>query len=376
MDVDVTWSLNRVHIADLPGLEIPTAIKGKTGYELVSAARLTELIRQHSAALQVDADLDDHAQRMAFDGCLESENPSVRKAAEHIARGFGRDMGYLLLTLRRGDAVNRKARPEWDDAHWAHWEGIRQVWLGGGLVSGRLGRHITAHASQVMREGGFQDYAIRVSPYGADLPLIGAARQVPPGADAVALLDFGSTHIKRAWADYQAEQLAALGRLGGLPVPWASVRTLDETTPAQVAGLIGDMASIIAGTYRALRGMGIVPGETIPVCVAAYVKDGNPLLTQAGIYMQTNLVTGDLEGELSRRVSAQLGSAARVKLLHDGTAAATAYAGQTHTAVITLGTALGIGFPGAAAGLRAIHPDLKAHYPTRRGASETPTQVA
>ena len=54
------------------------------------------------------------------------------------------------------------------------------------------------------------------------------------------------------------------------------------------------------------------------------------------------------------RVSAELDRRISVKLLHDGTAAATTYAGERHTAVITIGTALGIGFPSEDAGLSAL----------------------
>ncbi len=45
-----------------------------------------------------------------------------------------------------------------------------------------------------------------------------------------------------------------------------------------------------------------------------------------------------------------------VALLHDGTAAALACAGEERAAVITMGTALGVGFSPSADGLRPIAP--------------------
>lgn len=45
-----------------------------------------------------------------------------------------------------------------------------------------------------------------------------------------------------------------------------------------------------------------------------------------------------------------------VRLLHDGTAAASAMAGEAHAAVITLGTALGVGFPPGAGSCRPLAP--------------------
>jgi hypothetical protein len=78
--------------------------------------------------------------------------------------------------------------------------------------------------------------------------------------------------------------------------------------------------------------------------------------------MQLRRITNNLQAELARRVGARLGFVADVLLSHDGTAAAAAHAGEPDaamlTAVITAGTALGVGFPPREAGLVALSPDL------------------
>jgi hypothetical protein len=160
--------------------------------------------------------------------------------------------------------------------------------------------------------------------------------------------------IKRACIMLKSEGLAQLHRLSSLPADWPSVASLDETTPEQVTGLIDAMAAVIADTWQEASVSGIGPGRVIPVCVAAYVRDGNPMLAQGGVYTQTNLVTQNLEAELGMRASAALNAPVRIRLLHDGTAAAAAHAGEQNTAVITVGTALGTGFPGSSAGLRPV----------------------
>jgi hypothetical protein len=66
---------------------------------------------------------------------------------------------------------------------------------------------------------------------------------------------------------------------------------------------------------------------------------------QGGAYYQLRYVADHLQTALAECVSDRLGKPTAALLLHDGTAAATAYAGQENTAVVTLGTALGIGFP-------------------------------
>jgi hypothetical protein len=358
--LDTSWSLNRVYIADLPGVDLPDEVKNRVSYDLVSAQALTRLIRQHLTPLQLNADLSDHQLRLAFDARLESAIPSIRGVANHVARTIGRYFGYVLLTLKRGDRVNRDARPEWAFRHWDHWAQIERVWLGGGLVSGNLGPHIARHARQVMQEGGVEDFVVHLSPYAAHLPLVGAARYAPPGTDSAVVLDFGGTMIKRARAVFEKDHLVELHRLPSQPVHWTSVGAFDETTPEQAGKLVRDMAATIAKTWRRASAMGPShPADTLAMSVAAYVQDGNPLVTQAGLYMQTNLVTQNLAAELARRVSTELNRSISIKLLHDGSAAATTYAGERHTAVITIGTAMGIGFPGDDAGLRAISDRLQ-----------------
>jgi len=242
--------------------------------------------------------------------------------------------------------------------YWDHWAQINRVWLGGGLVSGNLGQCIPRCAGQVMREGGMEEYIIRVSLHAAYLPLIGAARHIPPGANSIVVLDFGSTMIKRACVALKDSQIVELHRLPSQAATWTPTGALGETTPEQARTLIECMVSVIVETWRDALKMGLTPAETVPVSIAAYVKNGNPMTAQGGAYVHTNLVTGNLEDELGRRVSAWLDTPVSIVLLHDGRAAAATCAGEQRTAVITLGTALGIGFPGDGVGLRPICGEL------------------
>jgi hypothetical protein len=282
---------------------------------------------------------------------LDSDKPVVREAATEIARTFGRNLGYVLLTLKRGDDANRRARPEWGTAHWDRWAGIERVWLGGGLVSGNLGRQVARRANQAMQEGYVQDSVVQVSPYGALLPLVGAARHVPRGSEAGVVLDFGSTTVKRAWVALQGNEIAELHPLPSQSAP-DSIR--GQPTREKAVHLIDGMVSIVARMWRRAATAGLSLSGTVPICLAAYVKDGNPMATHAGGYYQAARVTENLQAELGRRVSEQLGVPVSVKLLHDGSAAAAAYAGQQRAAVIVMGTALGIGFPGDNVGLRQL----------------------
>jgi hypothetical protein len=347
-------SLNRVQLVDLPDLTIDPAVRGKIGGQLVSAAVLARLIRQHADDLQLDPTLDDHTLHLALDRCLASPDTTVRTTAEAIGRRIGRNLGYILLTLNRGDAVNRAARGEWDDSYWDHWHGIRRVWLGGGLVSGRLSSHVSQHAKAVLNEAGVDDYAVWVSPYAPVLPLVGAARCAPRACRTALVFDFGNTMIKCARVTYENDELSELHRLPSYPVGCTGIEQASEDPVHRASRFLSYLITTITQTWHSA---GMPSSSPILASVAVYVQDGHPMIAR-GAYGQLRRVTDNLQDELARRLSVQLGTAIDVFLIHDGTAAATTYAGTKNTVVIMMGTALGIGFPPPAGNLWELSPNL------------------
>jgi hypothetical protein len=351
-----TASLNRAKIVDLPGLAVDPEVRGQTGYQLVSTVALAQLIRQHAKSLELDPSLDDHELCVALDRRLVSEDRVVRDAAEGLGRCIGRNMGYILLTLKRGDPVNRAARAEWDDSYWEHWSRIKQVWLGGGMVSGRLGAAIRDHASAVIREADIRDYTLRISPYASMLPLVGVARYAPSRCQTALVFDFGSTLIKCGNASYSDGALLKLRCLPSRPTELARIEHASKDPADQAAQLLDHMVSVIVDTWR-LAGRSV--SSPILASVAAYIQDGHPLSAQGGAYMQLRHVTDHVQTALARQLSARLGEAVDVSLFHDGTAAAATYAGTRDAAIIMVGTALGIGFPPQEeSNLRPISADL------------------
>jgi hypothetical protein len=342
-------SLNRVRVMDLPDLAVDAGVKGKTGYELVSAQTLAQLIRPYCSVFQLDPSLSDRELNQAFDRCLSgdgSSNPSVRKVAEAIAQRIGRNLGYLLLTLKRGDWVNREAREEWDTSYWDHWAGINNIRLGGGLVNGGLGQHIKRHVLAVFEEAGITDFGVVVSPYGENLAMVGVARTAPPDIETALVFDMGGTMIKRGCAvydDYRRE-LLELRCLPPVPTQWKKFeRTLPSAEDA-AAALLGHIVAAITRTWRSIRANSDLPlTRVVRISMASYIRDGHPMV-QRGAYGHLRELTQDLQSELILQLIPHLG-VVDLKLMHDGTAAAAAYAGGMDAAVISIGTALGIGFP-------------------------------
>jgi hypothetical protein len=108
-----------------------------------------------------------------FDECLRSVDSQVQVAARELAERFGRHLGYVLLTLTldRSDPETRAYRE--------YWSTIRTVWLGGGIVSGNLGRIMLDTARRSLEAAGSR-LTLNVAPPTRILPVVGAARSLEP----------------------------------------------------------------------------------------------------------------------------------------------------------------------------------------------------
>jgi hypothetical protein len=175
------------------------------------------------------------------------------------------------------------------------------------------------------------------------LPLLGAARAVPPGYATAAVLDCGGTAIKRGVAHYAEGALLGVRLLPSLPAQVLSLRSLPPLE--QAAALAPVLVEALAATWREVAELGGPVAPVLTASIAAYIVDNQPMDYQRGAYAELRLLSPNLGAWLGEQVSAAVGQAVTVQLIHDGTAAARVYAGQPHTAVILLGTALGVGFP-------------------------------
>lgn len=59
--------------------------------------------------------------------CLKSYDFSVKKTANSIVKLFGERLAVILLTLKKGEKVNRISRKDWNDTHWEYWNSLKNV---------------------------------------------------------------------------------------------------------------------------------------------------------------------------------------------------------------------------------------------------------
>jgi hypothetical protein len=347
-------SLNRARIVALPGVEVDEGILGKSGFELLSNLSLQRHIAALAGSLELDADDPDLPRR--FDRCFTS--PEVRDDALEIAQSYGRKLSYLLLMLRRGDAENRAARPEWSDAHWAFWRSVRHLYLGGGIVAGNLGRYAVEVTRHLLKEHGVDDLMIDISPHAAYLPLLGLARAAPPDVRWMLLVDFGQTSIKRGIARYRSGRLVELQVLATMPSVCGDIQF--EPTLEEVRQRWRRMLEVIEGSWLELPPFAHADRDAtaLGVSLACHLSQGHPFGDRS-CYGSLQLLCDNLEGFMKDEVAILLKRALPFVLMHDASAAATAYAGAKDAVVVTLGTAIGLGFPPPRGDYyRPLHPKL------------------
>lgn len=343
-------SLNRVQIVDLPGLPIDGQVCGQRAGHLLSSRAIIRYARERAEALRLPAayagdTLQTRLELPRFvDACLNSPHEPARTAAQAIGRRLGRNLGHILLALHRGDAVNRAARSDWTAQDWERWARMERVWLGGGLMRGQPGELIVSHARAFLVEVGYEgrpQVARALHPGAVTLP--GAGRYLPATTRHALCLDFGHTLVKRACLGFENGTLVRLYRYASLAAELDWINAPGDLNPVTGRRVLEWIADAVAQTWDESRADGLVPDPDVMLGVAAYVRDGR-LLGQ-GLYANLSTLADDARPLLAEAVRVRIGRAVRVHLIHDGTAAGAVYAGAPHTAVILVGTALGIGFP-------------------------------
>jgi hypothetical protein len=281
----------------------------------------------------------------------------VRAAAEELADERGEYLAHHIATLHRGDAASRAARSEWDESHWAWWAGIRRIVLGGGTVNGALGRRVAAAARGWLQRWGI-DVAVEVSERPGLLPLIGAARSVPAGATSALVMDFGNTGAKAASARFEGGVLTGLSTLPTQATSQYTDPAVTDPDNSRVRAHAEFMVGLMASHWRRAREAGPGLAPAIECSLACYMAGNHPVGLYRGDYARLGILGPNLGEWFSQRVSAALGEAVRVELHHDGTCAARTYAGAESTAVLMMGTWMGVGFAGPEDGLVAVRTPL------------------
>ena len=335
-------SLNRRRFLIPQGID--DGIAGKTAYEILSRDALSRLIGRHSHALGIEAGTDPAHFPRRLNDCLSAQDEHIRAVALSIAEQYGRRLGLLFASMNRSNTVSNEP-DSWEQAFLAHWEHrVRAIIIGGGLAQGTLGTVIARSAQRALSESVQGHLTVSAADYPALLPLIGAARSAPAAVTGgVVVADFGGTGAKSGFAVFDEQST-----LQALHVrPAYDIAGIANGT--QTAAVGAAMQEVLTRAYRAASQNGAVNRHVV-CSIAAYVDEqGQPVRLGWGTYTQLHTLaqTPHVSAWLARQLSDELGTPIDLTFIHDCEVAAVTYAGlepPASTAVVMLGTAMGVGF--------------------------------
>ena len=313
-------SLQRVVIGALPG--VPTDIAASPASDVCSRDALARLVLDTPGLPAPEPQrLGDQLTELR-----SSPDPATRKLASRVLRAYGSGLGALLATLKHPATPTQQGGTPVRRAYLEHWLGIERVWLGGGLLASAGAEDILAGAQQLLSRAGTV-LELRVARCSRVLPLLGAARLSEPHEGRALVADAGHSTIKTAVAVVDGGALAALETLGARPAPGHGGGPAAES-------------SLVAALVAAVGALGGGPGchHRVVVSVASYLDEGAPVNDGRSIYGGISPV------RICQLLTASTGNDLSVDFVHDGSASALGIADPGLSAVVTIGTWLGIGF--------------------------------
>jgi hypothetical protein len=330
-------------------------IEGKTAYELLSAQALA---KQAAALFDAGALPSLTASQLIRQlGRSLSLDNATGAAARALVAQYGRRLGYFLASMNPANRLSPDDDP-WETAYLTHWaNAVNEIILGGGLASGGMGEYIAHDAQQTLAQSG-RKLKISVAAQPSALPLIGAARSYAAESKGVVVVaDFGQSGAKSGLANYDERGVL----LSIMQRPTIEIAAL--TTGEQVGDLAAAMCAILTDAYQeAMQYSDAAPH--ILCALAAYLDDERePVNLARGAYTRLHQIAqpASVSAWLMREISKGVGTDVQLSFLRDAEAAALAYAGlrpPATTAVLMLGSALGVGFVPNAQSFRPLADDF------------------
>lgn len=337
-------SVNRGVIAYIPVRGIADDIVGKSVNEVFSAGLITEEIKTLAARRGVDLSAyTDKDMPKFLDDATYSTDIIEKNLADTIVRKYGNRLGVILLTLKQGHELNRKAREDWSAEHWDYWADIKTVILTGGLSSGLLGRRFKEQILYVFDMAGEKPYNINLYDNGSHLGVMGCATLLPENCSGAAVLDFGQTNLKRSVIRKRKGVISEFIQLRTCPSMYMELDTSD--TPenhVRALELHKYLVKVVADTCREAMGSGDLCNNVV-ISIANYTV-GNRLFKGRGGYAKLFNLSDEYGNLLAHDVSSALHQQIRVRLIHDGTAIALNFRDREDTVCLSMGTAFGVGF--------------------------------
>ncbi|WP_160686649.1 hypothetical protein [Clostridium sp. C2-6-12] len=339
-------SINKLTIDIMPTDKVKQDLRGKAALDIFSTGLFIEEIKKNSQALNIELEsIEEKMLPQYLNECLQDNNFQVKSKAEEIVKLFGERLAVILLTLKKGEKINRLKRKDWEDNHWDYWRNIRNIILVGGLSSSKIGENLKFYVEKVFKDSNEEGYKIILAEDSSNCGIKGCASYIQGEKEQQLYLifDCGHTFIKRSLVRIQEKEVKEIIKLDKVLAKYIECEFENfEKEKIKAEELHEYLADLIINTIKYASDQPLNIGNHIVISVANYVKKG--LFTDRGGYGKLRLIANNYEEYLSNVLYEKLGIRFKISLIHDGTAMAAAFSKYEKAVCISLGTSFGVGF--------------------------------
>ncbi len=316
-------SVNRLYIDD------------QKAYDLFHSALIYEsllsLIKRHMNNIDTPMTLSDLMQLIE-----SSSNQGLKDETNAIIKTYGAKLAQIIGTLFKPSEQSIINHHEWTDEHRAYWASIKTLYLAGGAIIDPFIKPFTVEIDRELKRRKLSQKVYLLA-QSEDLGIKGMA-SLYTNQGTLLLFDLGQTSIKRAikvnniTCDYI--------KLSNIPAKHLFSNDGSEQGILESAQLLHEY--LLSSIIDVIKIHDITP-DTLFISIANYVKKGC-LQPGKNSYGKLDFIAHPYDLYLGNQLDKVLGYPIQVKLFHDTSAMALNFKNQEKTAIISVGTAFGVGF--------------------------------
>lgn len=317
-------SINRLFVDD------------QKAYDLFHSALIKEslikCIRAYMTLENEDVTLSDLMTYVKTSGQIE-----LIHEVNTIIKDYGHHLSLIIGTLFKPSQCSIQNHQEWSSSHWAYWASIKTLYLAGGaIIEPFIEPFNTEIAQELKRRNLSKD--VHLLSQSEDLGMKGMA-SIYAKDGTLLMLDLGQTSIKRAILNVDEVSRDYI-KLENIPSKY--LFTHEQTEDAIIDSAKRLHQYLFNTIIHTITEHSIRP-NTLFISVANYVRKG---CFQPGksSYGKLDFIARPYDIYLSLELSRRLEYSIDVRLFHDTSAMALNFINQKHTAIISVGTAFGVGF--------------------------------
>mgnify|MGYP007066204524 CR=1 FL=1 len=307
--------------------------------DLFRPSIIIEEIKKNFNILSIESNTDEDKILLEFNDKLSCDDINIKTIANDLAISFGDNLAKVVLTLIKPSQKSIINRNNWETIHWDYWKNIKKIYFVGGLTSPILTSIFYQRISKMLLENNIFDLNISFIEGSSDLGTKGLTYLIENGE--YLLFDFGQTYIKRRFYVKDNEETKIDLVLSPLKSKFLFYK---EKNTQQIKDLAYRLDMYVIDVILDSINEVDFNGNDIIIGLANYIHKGK-IYSARGGYGKLAYVDDNYQSYLSNVISNKLGRKISVLLYHDTSAMALNFKNEENCAVISLGTAFGIGFP-------------------------------